>query len=115
MENLTKDDFNLNKEHEMFDVLYSVEKSTLTEIKVWCVIGHVLNSSANKRHYEYILVPYPISPYVMRNTEVRLSTLRSSGNFVATSKEEVIKLARFMVNEIFQEKLNALAKASDTA
>ncbi len=109
---LTKDDFNLQKEHEMFDVLYSVDKQNLTEIKEWCVIGHRLSISADKRKYDYILIPHPISIYVMKNVGVNLSTLRNEGHFVGKTKEDVIKQAKLMINEMFQNKLDALAKIS---
>lgn len=107
---LTKKDFDLSKEYKMFDVLYSVHKEDLTEIKCWTVIGHCLSTSLDKRKYEYMLIPYPISSYVMQNTPVYLSTLIGRGSFIGKTKLEVIQLAKSMVNDMFNEKIAILEK-----
>ena len=107
---LTREDFNLVKEYEVFDILYSVAKTDLSVINEWCVVGHTLNTSANKRCYQYFLVPHPISSYVMKNNQVTLSSLKNVG-YVAKSKIEVVELARAEINKNFTLQLDKLNEA----
>jgi hypothetical protein len=104
---LTAEDFNLNKEYEMFDVIYSVSKAVNDhEVKAWTVVGHILNSSSEKRCYETQLCSYPISVFVTQNEWITLSQLRS--DFVSRKREEVVELKKALLNEYFNKQLEAL-------
>ena len=109
MENntLSKADFNLDKKHEMFDVIYSISKDVFDNtVKAWTVIGHVLNSSSDKRCFETELCSHPISIFVVQNQYSTLSKLR--GDIVSTNREEVVEHKKALLNEFFNEQLTKL-------
>lgn len=97
---LTKEDFNLNKEYEMFDVIYSVSKVVNdNEVKAWTVVGHILESSSEKRCFETHLCSSPISVYVGENKWINLESLRN--DFVSRKREEVIEMKKVLLNKYF--------------
>lgn len=102
-----KSDFNLNKEYEMFDVIYSISKNVFeNEIKAWIVVGHVLNSSSEKRCYETQLCSYPISVFVTSNVWISLEKLRQ--DFVSRNREEIVEEKKLLLSEFFNKQLKAL-------
>lgn len=104
---LSKEDFNLNKEYEMFDVIYSISKAVNDhEVKAWTVVGHVLDSSSDKRRYITQLCSYPISVYITQNTWITFDSLRN--DFVSRKREEVIDLKKILLNEYFNDQLTNL-------
>jgi hypothetical protein len=104
---LTKEDFNLTKEYELFDVIYSVSKNfNENEIKSWVVMGYVLNSSSGSRCFEYELCTYPISVYVTRNEKPLLSNFRN--HFISKNRDEIVELKKSLLTEQFKEQLNKL-------
>jgi hypothetical protein len=104
---LSKEDFNLNKEYEMFDVIYSISKNVFdNEVKAWTVVGHVLESSSEKRRYATQLCSYPISVFVTQNVWITFDSLK--GDFVSRKREEVVELKKALLNEFFKEQLNAI-------
>jgi hypothetical protein len=104
---LDKTDFDLNKEYEMFDVIYSVSKGINDhEVKAWTVVGHVLQSSSEKRRYETELCSYPISVFVQQNTWIPLSKL--SHDFVSRKREEVVEQKKALLNDYFNDQLSKL-------
>lgn len=104
---LSKEDFNLDKEYQMFDVIYSISKHVFdNKVKAWTVVGHVLNSSSEKRRYTTHLCSYPISTYVMSNEWITFDNLKD--DFISTKREEVVELKKALLSEFFNEQLNSL-------
>ena len=104
---LIEKDFKLNKEYELFDVIYSVSKKPFeNEVKAWTVIGHVLNSSATHRCFEYELCSYPISVFVSKNEKLKLSDLRD--DFISKDKKQIITQKKELLSLFFNDQLNNL-------
>jgi hypothetical protein len=104
---VTKEDFNLNKEYELFDVIYSISKNVLdNEVKAWTIIGHVLNSSANSRCFVTELCSYPISVFVSQNKHCTLESLHN--DFVSRDRNTLIELKKDILEAYFEEQINKL-------
>jgi len=104
---LEKSDFNLNKEYELFDVIYSLSKDVFdNEVKAWIVIGHVLVSSSDQRCFRTELCSYPISVFIQRNVYIQRENLRQF--FISKDRNEVVKLKKELLNEAFEKQLNDL-------
>jgi len=104
---LSKEDFNLDKEYEMFDVIYSLSRNVFdNKVKAWTVVGHVLNSSSDKRCYITELCSYPISVFVTSNEWITLEKIR--GEFVSRKREEVVEQKKALLNEFFNDQLTKL-------
>jgi len=101
---LTAEDFNLDKEYEMFDVIYSVSKAVNdNEVKAWTVIGHILETSSEKRCFKTHLCSYPISIFIMQNEWVNLDSLKN--DFVSRKREEVVEMKKTFLNKYFNDQL----------
>lgn len=103
-----KEDFDLTLQYNIFDIIYSVDKrnSDLT-IKSWCVVGYELNSSSDKRCFDYSLISYPISVYIQANKRIRLGELSLSA-FVNTSRRELLNEVREDIQSQFNSMLISL-------
>jgi len=104
---VSKSDFNLTKEYELFDVIYIISKLfNDNEVKAYTVIGHVLNSSSDKRCFEYELNSYPISVYISQNEKYKLSSFNN--HFISKDRNEIIKQKEILLNEQFKNQLKKL-------
>lgn len=104
---LSKEDFDLTKKYELFDVIYIIGKDfNDNKIKAWEVIGHVLNFSFEKRAFEYELCSYPISVYISKNEKLILSNFRN--HFISKDRNEVVEQKKALLNEQFQTQVNDL-------
>lgn len=102
-----KEDFDLTLKYNIFDILYSINRGlSELEVKEWCVIGYELDSGANRRCFDYVLISYPISIYIQANKRMRLSELLLR-EYVGTTKREVVTKA----SENLQSRFNYLLEA----
>jgi len=115
MENstLNKENYNLDKEHDLFDVLYSVVPSNPTKIFSWTITGFRLEHAENKRCFEYIVTSYPISKYIKFNEEWVLRSLRQHHHIIRRSKEEVLLEAKRILNENIERNLKIIDNLKD--
>lgn len=105
---VTKEEFNLHKEYEVFDIIYSIPKDTnKNESQEWVVIGHVLNSSSDKRCFETQLSSHPISKHIQQNSKITLEDVRHNsyigGNLetlIAEKKKMIIKYYTDLIKEL---------------
>ncbi len=104
---LEKEDFDLTKEFELFDTLYSIEKEGKNDIKEWKVMGYELKISSDKRNFDYLLVSSPITKFVAQNIHTTLNNLKIR-DFVSTTKEEIIKIKRNKIENEFNKALEGL-------
>ena len=108
MNTLSKEDFDLTINNKLFDVLYSISKNIdHNEIKEWCVAGWQLENSSDQRNINTILYSHPISTFIV---EVKKTTLNELNRefIVGTTKEEVIKKKKEVVDDYFKDILNKL-------
>lgn len=105
---LVKQDFDLTINYNLFDILYSIPLDVnQNEITEWCVGGWELNSSSDRRCLETILFKYPIPIHIVK---VERSTLYQVEfrNIVKSSKEELIKEKRKIIEQHYKSLLEKL-------
>lgn len=105
---LSEKDFDLTINNKLFDVLYSISKNIeYNEIKEWCVAGWQLENSSDQRNINTILYSHPISTFIV---EVKKTTLNGLNRefIVGTTKEEIIKKKKEVVDDYFKDILNKL-------
>lgn len=108
MNTLSEKDFDLTIHNKLFDVFYSISKNIeYNEIKEWCVAGWQVENSSDQRNINTILYSHPISTFI---TEVKKTTLNDLNRefIVGTTKEEVIKKKKEVVDNYFKDILNKL-------
>ena len=108
MNTLSEKDFDLTINNNLFDVLYSISRMVESnEIKEWCVAGWQLENSSDQRNVNTILYSHPISTFIV---EVKKTTLNNLNRdfIVGTTKEEVIKKKKEVVDNYFKSILNKL-------
>jgi len=115
MENITlnKEDYNLDKEYELFDLLYSVVPLRPTKIFTWTITGYRLQHPENKRCFEYIVTSYPISKFIKFNEERTLRGLRQDNHILRKTKQEVLIEAKRILNEEIEQNLKRLEHLED--
>ena len=110
MENntLSKEDFNLTKEYELFDIIYTVSKQPYeNKVQAWTIIGHILDSNKEKRCFDYEINSYPISVFVLQNEKYRLSQIIDNV-IISRDRNEVIEKKKEILDKYFQSQLNEL-------
>ena len=106
---LGKEDFDLTKKYELFDVIYVVDRTfDSNNVASFVVIGHELKVSIDKRNFDYLLCSDPIEPRIMRNQYAKLSDFPIAGYFVSTSKMEVIEAKRALLSIQFDSMITKL-------
>ena len=103
MENiyLCKKDFDLSKEYDFFDVVYAISnKIEDNEIKSFWVCLIKVETSADKRCFNYGFKPFPITIYVKQQTEGYISYDELKRNYLfSKDKNEVVNMKNNLITK----------------
>ena len=103
---LTKQDFDLTQNYELFDILYSIPMDVnKNQISEWCVGGFEIEPSSSKTNLNVILFRFPISIYMTQILRIDLEKLKCQ-NIVSASKERLIAEKRTLIQNQFNSLLD---------